>query len=242
MSARQGKRLRRRFSPPKARIFTRAPVRGSEWEWISSTASALTLIIDPSTCQAPSTARWASPLLNASRCTAGRWVWPWIIQRTSWRSIVCSTACGLTSMMASDLYWLDCWLRARMLAAIFSRQRSGSARNNFESAGCALYGGIADRPDRRCTGCRRAGSGSCGRTAPALSLPAAAACAGAGEALAEQKIAVAVDEVAGHAGLLQRFQRRGDLRVQRLGIVVADPGFKQVAEDVQRVGVNRFAL
>ena len=63
-----------------------------------------------------------------------------------------------------------------------------------------------------------------------------------GEALAEQKIAVAVDEVAGHAGLLQRFQRRGDLRVQRLGIVVADPGFKQVAEDVQRVGVNRFAL
>ena len=66
--------------------------------------------------------------------------------------------------------------------------------------------------------------------------------AGAGEALAEQKIAVAVDEVAGHAGLLQRFQRRGDLRVQRLGIVVADPGFKQVAEDVQRVGVNRFAL
>ena len=32
MSARQGKRLRRRFSPPKARIFTRAPVRGSEWE------------------------------------------------------------------------------------------------------------------------------------------------------------------------------------------------------------------
>ena len=65
--------------------------------------------------------------------------------------------------------------------------------------------------------------------------------AGAGEAFAEQKIAVAVDEVAGHAGLLQRFQRRGDLRVQRLGIVVADPGFKQVAKDVQRVGVHRFA-
>ena len=47
-------------------------------------------------------------------------------------------------MMASDLYWLDCWLRARILAAIFSRQRSGIARNSFESAGCALYGGIAD--------------------------------------------------------------------------------------------------
>ncbi|MNE86645.1 hypothetical protein D3C80_1837650 [compost metagenome] len=61
--------------------------------------------------------------------------------------------------------------------------------------------------------------------------------AGTGKALAHQKITVAVDKVAGHARLLQRFQRRGDFSMQRFGFVIADPGFEQIAEYVQGFGV-----
>ena len=58
MSARQGKRLRRRFHRQSANFHSRASP-GLRMGWISSTASALTLIIDRFDVRAPSTARWA---------------------------------------------------------------------------------------------------------------------------------------------------------------------------------------
>jgi hypothetical protein len=61
-----------------------------------------------------------------------------------------------------------------------------------------------------------------------------------GVALAEQEITVAVNEVAGDAGINQRLNGGGHFVVQRVGIVVANPGFKQVAQDVQRIGAFRF--
>jgi hypothetical protein len=62
----------------------------------------------------------------------------------------------------------------------------------------------------------------------------------AGVALAEQKITVAVNEIAGDTGINQRLNGGGDFTMQRVRIIVANPGFKQVAQDVQRIGAFRF--
>lgn len=48
----------------------------------------------------------------------------------------------------------------------------------------------------------------------------------AGKALADEKIAVAMDEVARHAGVDDGFDCRGNLLVQRVRIVIADPCLK----------------
>lgn len=62
----------------------------------------------------------------------------------------------------------------------------------------------------------------------------------AGVALADQEITVAVNEIAGDAGIHQCFNGRRHLTVQRVRIVVANPCLKQVAQNVQRVGAFRF--
>ncbi len=62
----------------------------------------------------------------------------------------------------------------------------------------------------------------------------------AGVALADQEITVAVNEIAGDAGIHQRFNGRCHLTVQRVRIVVAYPGLKQVTQNVQRIGAFRF--
>nr|DAI86976.1 MAG TPA: hypothetical protein [Caudoviricetes sp.] len=59
------------------------------------------------------------------------------------------------------------------------------------------------------------------------------------KALTEQKITIAVNEINRDAGISQRFQGGGDLAMQRVGIVIADPGFKQIAQNVQRIGFLR---
>ena len=63
-----------------------------------------------------------------------------------------------------------------------------------------------------------------------------------GEALADEKIAVAVNEVAGHAGVDDGFDCRSDLLMQRVGIVIADPRLKQIAKDIQGVRLTGFPL
>jgi hypothetical protein len=45
--------------------------------------------------------------------------------------------------------------------------------------------------------------------------------------------------IAGHAAIAQAAQRRADAVAIRLVIVVANPGFEQVAEDVERFGRDR---
>ncbi len=57
----------------------------------------------------------------------------------------------------------------------------------------------------------------------------------AGKALADEKIAVAMDEVARHAGVDDGFDCRGNLLVQRVRIVIADPCLKQIAKDTERL-------
>ena len=64
----------------------------------------------------------------------------------------------------------------------------------------------------------------------------------AGKALADEKIAVAMDEVARHAGVDDGFDCRGNLLVQRVRIVIADPCLKQIAKDIQSVRLAGFAL
>jgi hypothetical protein len=49
-----------------------------------------------------------------------------------------------------------------------------------------------------------------------------------------------VDEVAGDPGINQRLNGGGNFVVQRVGIVVANPGFKQVAQNVKRIGAFGF--
>lgn len=62
----------------------------------------------------------------------------------------------------------------------------------------------------------------------------------AGEALADEKIAVAVDEVAGYAGVDDGFDGRSDLLMQRVRIVIADPRLEQIAKDIQGVSLTGF--
>src|SRR5262249_35798099 len=62
----------------------------------------------------------------------------------------------------------------------------------------------------------------------------------AGEGLAEQEVAVADDEIDGHAMFTQRLDGLRDARGQLGVVVVADPCFDQVAEDVHRIGGARL--
>ncbi len=59
------------------------------------------------------------------------------------------------------------------------------------------------------------------------------------EASANQEVAIAMDKVNRNR---QGAQGAGNLLMQRIGIVVANPGFKQIAENIERVAVGRFAL
>src|SRR5688500_13680668 len=58
------------------------------------------------------------------------------------------------------------------------------------------------------------------------------------ELAAEQEVAVAVDHEAGDAALGQLADRTDDLRLLRVRVVVADPDFEEIAEDVERVGAG----
>jgi len=60
-----------------------------------------------------------------------------------------------------------------------------------------------------------------------------------GIAFPDQKIPVAVRQVAGCAGIAEGLECRGDDRVIRVRVVIADPDLEQVAEDIQRVGLTR---
>jgi len=64
----------------------------------------------------------------------------------------------------------------------------------------------------------------------------------AGVALAEQKVAVAMDKKAGNAGIHQRLDGNGYFAVQRVWVVIANPGFEQIPEDIKRIGVAGFTL
>jgi hypothetical protein len=66
---------------------------------------------------------------------------------------------------------------------------------------------------------------------------------GGAEALAHQEVAVAVHHVEPRAGLRQSVEERGDHGVERLvDVVVADPVFEEIAEDVQGIGPVRLVF
>lgn len=60
------------------------------------------------------------------------------------------------------------------------------------------------------------------------------------KALADQEVTVAMDQVARHSTLSERAQRADDPALVRIGVVVADPGLEQVAEDVKRLRAAGF--
>ena len=64
----------------------------------------------------------------------------------------------------------------------------------------------------------------------------------AGKAFTEQKIAVAVDEIAGDAAVDKGADGGCDALVQRVGIVIANPRFEQVAQDIERIGLTGNAV
>lgn len=64
---------------------------------------------------------------------------------------------------------------------------------------------------------------------------------GAGaELLAQQKVAIAMHDKTGHTSTGQGTQLGLYLRIGRVGIIVADPEFKQVSQDVQLPCLTRF--
>jgi len=58
--------------------------------------------------------------------------------------------------------------------------------------------------------------------------------------VAEQEIAVAVQEIHRHPGITDTAQGGGDIACQRRIVIIANPGFKQVAQNVQCVGPVRL--
>ena len=56
-----------------------------------------------------------------------------------------------------------------------------------------------------------------------------------------QKIAVSLHHVQRRARIDERAQAAADGLSRRVRIVITDPGFEQIAEDVQRGGTTRFA-
>ncbi|MNH10795.1 hypothetical protein D3C79_702850 [compost metagenome] len=63
-----------------------------------------------------------------------------------------------------------------------------------------------------------------------------------GKLPAEQKVAVAVDEVDGHPLLAQREEGIRHLAVERVGIVVANPEFEQIPQHIERIGAGSVLL
>ena len=63
----------------------------------------------------------------------------------------------------------------------------------------------------------------------------------AAEAVAQHEVAVAVHHEARHTGGGEVAQCRDDLALRRVGVVVADPDFEQVAQDVERARDARLA-
>ena len=61
------------------------------------------------------------------------------------------------------------------------------------------------------------------------------------ESLTVQKVAVAAHEVDGHAARGKRAQRIADLAAHRVRVVIADPGLKQIAEDIERIRCSSLA-
>ena len=55
------------------------------------------------------------------------------------------------------------------------------------------------------------------------------------EALAEQEVAVAVHDEAGHTSRGEIAQRSHDFALCRVRVIVTDPGFEQVAQDVEGI-------
>ena len=58
----------------------------------------------------------------------------------------------------------------------------------------------------------------------------------AAKGLADEKVAIAVHQVDGRAAVSQLAQGRGNLLLEGTHGVVADPGFEQIAKDVQGLG------
>ncbi|MNZ49061.1 hypothetical protein D3C78_668180 [compost metagenome] len=63
-----------------------------------------------------------------------------------------------------------------------------------------------------------------------------------GEGLAQQEVAVAVDEVDGHVLPAQGQEGLGHLAVERVGIVVANPEFEQITQHIEGIGLGGVAL
>lgn len=59
-----------------------------------------------------------------------------------------------------------------------------------------------------------------------------------GKGLAQQEVAVAVNEVEGHPLLAQGRKGIGHLAVEGIGIVVANPEFKQIAQHIEGIGAG----
>ena len=62
------------------------------------------------------------------------------------------------------------------------------------------------------------------------------------ESLTVQKVSITAHEVDGHAARGKRAQRVADLATHRIGVVIADPGLEQIAEDMQGRRTASLAL
>ncbi len=63
-----------------------------------------------------------------------------------------------------------------------------------------------------------------------------------GKDLAQQEVAVAVDEVDGHVLSAQGQEGLGHLAVERVGVVVANPEFEQISQHIEGIGLGGVAL
>ncbi len=164
---------------------------------------------------------------------AGRCVWPCINVRTPARCIVAMTAAGVTSMISAAVAPTCIWLPARSFAAEPPTCVEAQVTEH------PLRDGIAQDPAQALvTRVGRAEHIAMHQHDPltvqvddrAVAQELAAGLRG--KALADQKIAVAMHEIAGNAAVGESTQGRHDFAHGRVRIVVAEPRLEQVAEDV----------
>lgn len=61
------------------------------------------------------------------------------------------------------------------------------------------------------------------------------------KAIADQKIAVAMHEINGHTDRSQFVQASHDPSMMRIRVIISDPGFEEISQDVEAVSPTGFA-
>ena len=184
---------------------------------------------------------------SPSSWIAGRWVWPWIMRSTPWRA---NQSCTVSvprrrwfppfpspPARRSAPGWPRAPVRRTPAAPPAAAPGTAPATAGCGSARELLVGGVVGAQQ---VAVQQQGGGAVQVDGGGVVEQGHAAACGVG--ITQQEVAVATDEVGRHTRGSEFAQLVGNEDAGLGRIVVAHPGFEQVAEDVERVGPARFTV